>query len=83
MDEILAKIGYSGQRTQELKTEADPNNLFAPMEGYNKAKGDFDNLVVPSLSDGLARNPILSWGALGIGVVLAGLALMNANGADA
>ena len=83
MDEILARIGYSGQKTQELKTEADPNNLFAPMEGYNQAKGDFDNLVVPSLSDGPAKNPILSWGALGIGVLLAGLALKSVTSTDA
>lgn len=77
MDEILARIGFAGQRTEELKSEEEPNNLYASMEGYNQVKGDFDSIAVPSVSDWFAKNPALTWGTLGVGVLLAGLALRN------
>lgn len=75
MDGILARVGFAGQRTEELKSEEGPNNLYAPMEGYNQAKGDFDSITVPSLSDWFAKNPALTWGMIGLGALLAGLAL--------
>ena len=64
MDAILLLVGFSGQRTDEPKTEDDPNNLFEPMNGYSQIEGDFNSLTVPSLSDWLAKNPLLTWGTL-------------------
>ena len=64
MDAILLLVGFSGQRTDEPKTSDDPNNLYEPMDGYSQIEGDFNSLTVPSLSDWLAKNPLLSWGTL-------------------
>ena len=56
MDSILVAIGFSGQRTSEPKSADDPNNLYAPMDGYDRVKGDFDEFAVPSVSDWLVKN---------------------------
>ena len=41
MDAMLLRTGFSGQRTDEPKAVDDPNNLFAPIAGYDRAEGDF------------------------------------------
>ena len=56
MDTLLVAIGFSGQRTSEPKSADDPNNLYAPMDGYDRVKGDFDEFAVPSVSDWLVKN---------------------------
>lgn len=56
LDSILSAIGFEGQRTDELKSANDPNNLFEPMDGYTQVEGDFDNLTIPSISDWLIKN---------------------------
>ena len=56
MDSILVAIGFSGQRTSEPKSADSPNNLYAPMDGYDRVKGDFNEFAVPSISDWLAKN---------------------------
>ncbi|HAX79414.1 MAG TPA: short-chain dehydrogenase, partial [Cyanobacteria bacterium UBA11372] len=55
VDNLLALIGFAGQRTNEPKSEDDPNNVFQPIDGYNRIDGDFGQLVIPSLSDWLAK----------------------------
>lgn len=55
LDSILSAIGFKGQRTDELKSANDPNNLFEPMDGYTQVEGDFNNLTVPSISDWLVK----------------------------
>ncbi|MGF1676374.1 MAG: SDR family oxidoreductase [Rivularia sp. (in: cyanobacteria)] len=82
VDGLLTAIGFSGQKTNELKSTDAPNNLFTPMEGYNQVEGDFNELVIPSISDWLAKNPTLKWGALAaVGAVasFAAIALGNRN----
>lgn len=79
-DAILVRVGFWGQKTDEPKPKDGPNNLFEPMNGYNQAEGDFNNLTIPSLSDWLAKNPAVTWGTLGaLGAVLAGIAFKNGN----
>ncbi|MBF2064841.1 MAG: SDR family oxidoreductase [Calothrix sp. C42_A2020_038] len=67
VDTILATIGFSGQCTNELKSESAPDNLYQPIEGYNKIEGDFGKLTIPSFLDNLDKNPSLKWGILAVG----------------
>lgn len=64
VDNLLLLIGFAGQRTNEPKSEDAPDNVFEPIEGFNRVDGDFDHLVLPSVSDWLAKNPTLKWGAI-------------------
>lgn len=65
-DALLLAIAFPGQRTNEPKSEDAPNNVFAPISGYDKVEGDFRNLTVPTFLDWLDMNPTLKWGALGL-----------------
>lgn len=56
LDFALKFIGFQGQHTNDLKTPQAPDNLFAPMMGYEQVKGDFEQLTVPSLSDWIVKN---------------------------
>jgi NAD(P)-dependent dehydrogenase (short-subunit alcohol dehydrogenase family) len=79
VDQILALIGFQGQRTNEVKTEHDANNLYSPTPEYDRIEGDFGSLTVPSVTDWIDRNPLLSWGLAGtLGVI--GLALFALEG---
>lgn len=55
VDNLLALIGFQGQRTNEPKSEDAPDNLYEPISGYDKVKGDFSSLTIPSFSDWLQR----------------------------
>lgn len=55
LDWALTQIGFSGQRTDDLKTAQAPDGLFDPMQGYDQVDGDFNHLTVPSLSDWLVK----------------------------
>jgi NAD(P)-dependent dehydrogenase (short-subunit alcohol dehydrogenase family) len=84
VDSILLLIGFQGQRTNQPKSEDEPDNLFTPLEGYNQIEGDFGEWVVPSISDSIAMNPILKWGAialpaLGAAALLAAIAFRSEN----
>ena len=66
VDSILAVIGFAGQRTNEPKSEDAPDNLFTPaIPEYDRVKGDFDHLVIPTFLDWFDMNPPLKWGAVG------------------
>lgn len=41
LDSILAKTGFEGQQTKEPKPQDAPDNLYAPIDGFNKIGGDF------------------------------------------
>lgn len=71
VDTVLALIGIPGQHTQEPKSESAPDNLFDPIPDDNSIEGGFGNLVLPSVSDWLERNPGVKWGAIGSTVALA------------
>ena len=78
VDSLLLLIAFPGQRTDDPKSEEGPDNLFAPILGYDKVEGDFGNLVIPTFLDWLDMNPPVKWGAiavaaLGITALLGGL----------
>jgi NAD(P)-dependent dehydrogenase (short-subunit alcohol dehydrogenase family) len=65
VDVILATIGYVGQRTNEPKSSDAPDNLYEPIEGYDKIEGDFGKLTIPTFLDTIDKNPVLKWGLAG------------------
>lgn len=70
VDWALQAIAIPGQRTQIPKSETDPNNLYQPIEGYDRAEGDYSKLTIPSFLDWLDWHPAAKWGALaGIGML--------------
>lgn len=78
VDNLLLLIGFAGQRTDEPKSEDAPDNVFEPIEGYDRVEGDFGNLAIPTFTDWLDMNPPLKWGAvaaaaLGVAAVIGGL----------
>ena len=74
VDTLLLLVGFQGQRTNEPKSGDAPNNVFEPIQGYDRVEGDFGELVIPSLTDWLDKNPPLKWGALAA-TALGGVAL--------
>lgn len=69
-DALLNLVAIKGQQTKTTKYESDPNNLYDPIEGYDKAEGDFSQLAVPSFLEAFDFNPIAKWGAIaGVGVL--------------
>jgi NAD(P)-dependent dehydrogenase (short-subunit alcohol dehydrogenase family) len=79
VDTALLAIGFRGQRTDDIKSEDAPNNLYAPIESYDKVEGDFSNLEIPSLMDSLDKGPTLAIGALTV-AALGLVALWNGGG---
>lgn len=70
VDAALNLIAVEGQRTNTTKFESDPNNLFEPIEGYDKATGDFSDKTIPSFLDWLDFHPAAKWGAVaGLGTL--------------
>jgi len=55
-DSLLLLIGFQAQRTNVPKSPDDRNNLYEPFPDDARVDGDFSNLVIPSLSDWLAKN---------------------------
>lgn len=78
VDALLLAIAFPFQKTNESKSEDAPNNLYDPIQGYDKVNGDFDQLEVPSITDMLDKGPALAIGAfaavaLGVVALLGGL----------
>ena len=78
VDALLLAIAFPFQKTNEPKSEDAPNNLYEPIQGYDKVNGDFDQLEVPSITDMLDKGPALAIGAfaaaaLGVVALLGGL----------
>lgn len=71
VDSLLTVIGFEGQRTNEPKSEVEPDNLFAPVPDHNRVEGDFGNLTIPSISDWVEMNPAIKWGTLAAGIGIA------------
>jgi hypothetical protein len=68
VDSLLLLVGFQAQRTNEPKSPDDRNNLYEPVPGDTRVDGDFGNLVIPSVSDWLAKNPALQLGAKAFGI---------------
>lgn len=80
VDTVLSLVAFPLQRTDQPKSPDDPNNLFEPVDpaaGYERVEGDFNHLVIPSVTDWLERNPAVKWGAI---ASVAALALFATQG---
>ncbi|MEH2278854.1 MAG: SDR family oxidoreductase [Nostoc sp.] len=75
VDSLLVLVGLDSQRTSEPKSEDAPNNFYQPVAEDDRVNGDYGNLVVPSVSDWLEKNPLLQWGAIAGTLALAFLAV--------
>lgn len=65
LDRLLAPVAVPAQQTNERKSADAPNNLFAPVRGYERVEGDFADVTVPfSITDWLDRHPAARRGAL-------------------
>jgi len=71
-DSLLLLIGFQGQRSNQPKSPEDRNNLYEPVPDDTRVDGDYSNMVIPSVTDWLAQNPALQWGAIA-GVMALGL----------
>lgn len=70
LDWVLQAIAIEGQRTQTPKQVDDPNNLYTPIAGEERVRGDYSDKTIPSFLEWLDFHPIAKWGALaGIGVL--------------
>jgi NAD(P)-dependent dehydrogenase (short-subunit alcohol dehydrogenase family) len=76
LDALFLAIGFQFQRTNEPKSADERTNVYDPVPGDERVQGDFNKLVIPSVSDWLAQNPVVTWGA--IGAVIAGLLVAQA-----
>jgi hypothetical protein len=81
VDTLLTLIGVDGQYTKIPKLESDPNNLYEPIEGYDKSTGDYGDKTIPSLLEQLDFHPVAKWGALAGLSALALLAFQSLNSA--
>jgi NAD(P)-dependent dehydrogenase (short-subunit alcohol dehydrogenase family) len=69
-DTLVGAIAVPGQRTERIKAANDPNNLFEPIEGYDKTTGDFSDKTIPSFLDWFDFHPAVKWStAAGLGVI--------------
>ncbi len=75
VDTLVGAIAVPFQKTNTIKAAEDPNNLFEPIEGYDRATGDFTDKTIPSFLDWFDLHPLAKWGTVGLGV----LALIAAN----
>ncbi len=58
VDEILLRSAFTGQRTDEPESVEAPDNLYAPIGGYNRVEGDFsDQAKSASLGTWLELHP--------------------------
>jgi len=76
MDALMVRGGFGSQMTDEPKSTADPDGLFAPMEGQDRAEGEFGEQSVPkSHLTWLDTHPLLKWsiGVVGAAVTLSAL----------
>ncbi|MBW4583912.1 SDR family oxidoreductase [Aetokthonos hydrillicola Thurmond2011] len=78
MDAALLAVGFQGLRSKEPKSPDDSNNFYEPVLEDTRIDGDFSNLVIPSITDLLARNPAFQWGAkaFGLATITAGVAAL-------
>lgn len=70
VDALMTSIAIDGQHTKTTKYETDPNNLYEPIEGYDRATGDFSHLAIPGFLDWLDFHPAAKWTAIaGVGAI--------------
>jgi NAD(P)-dependent dehydrogenase (short-subunit alcohol dehydrogenase family) len=76
-DKVLLKFAFDGQKTSEPKLESAPDNLFAPLEGYDRVEGDWtDDVIGGTLSNWMEKHPLATrLMAIGAFSIAAGLVL--------
>ncbi|MEH2232724.1 MAG: SDR family oxidoreductase [Nostoc sp.] len=79
VDSLLLLVGFDLLRSSEAKSEDAPNNFYQSVSEDDRVKGDYNNLVIPSISDWLEKNPLLQWGAIAGTAALALLAAQAFN----
>ncbi len=81
MDALMVRGGFGSQMTDEPKSTADPDGLFAHVEGQDRAEGEFGDQAVPrSYLTWLDTHPALKWSMGVVGVVVALSALRAKSG---
>jgi NAD(P)-dependent dehydrogenase (short-subunit alcohol dehydrogenase family) len=76
MDTLMVRGGFGSQITDEPKSSADPDGLFAPMNGQNRTEGEFSEQALPrSYLTWLDTHPAWKWsiGVAGAAVILSAL----------
>ncbi|BAC88684.1 SDR family oxidoreductase [Gloeobacter violaceus] len=79
LDKLLEWTAFDLQRTQQPKSPGDPDNLFTPIDseqGYDRSRGDFSHLAIPSLLDWTDRYPAVA-AALGAFALLGLVGLLR------
>jgi NAD(P)-dependent dehydrogenase (short-subunit alcohol dehydrogenase family) len=73
MDMLIRRVAFRGQRTDEPKSANDPNNLFSPIEGYNRVTGDFTAQTISSTprDNGQISGTMALLGGVAVGAMLA------------
>ena len=60
VDALLVRFGFEAHDTGEPKSADAPDNLFAPLDGHDTARGGFDDSAWPhSLYTALQRHPVV------------------------
>lgn len=72
LDAYLVRSGFESQKTNQPKSADAPNNLYAPIAGFDRSEGDLQDKTQPSLLTKLDTNPPLRWGA----IAAAGIAVL-------
>jgi NAD(P)-dependent dehydrogenase (short-subunit alcohol dehydrogenase family) len=76
LDAVLAtRAGFAPQKTDEPRSEHDPDNLYAPIGGHDTSKNGFRALS-RSLYNWLQMHPVVRRGAV-VGMALGMLAIMR------
>src|SRR5215203_1661327 len=76
MDALMVRGGFGSQMTDQPKSAADPDGLFAPMEGQDRAEGEFgEQALHRSYLTWLDTRPALKWsiGVAGLAIALGAL----------
>jgi NAD(P)-dependent dehydrogenase (short-subunit alcohol dehydrogenase family) len=76
MDAMMVRGGFGSQMTDEPKSSADPDGLFAPMKGQDRVEGEFGEQALPrSYLTWLDVRPALKWtiGVAGAALILSAL----------
>ena len=76
MDALMVRGGFGSQMTKAPKSAVDPDGLFAPMEGQDRAEGEFgEQALHRSYLTWLDTRPALKWsiGVAGLAMALGAL----------
>ena len=72
MDALMVRGGFGSQMTDEPKSTADPDGLFAPMSGQDRTEGEFGEQALPrSYLTWLDARPALRWSTWVAGAAVA------------